>query len=118
VLLFTCVYWTQIFNYEYWYEASENPSEMRSSSLLSSNYEGSVLTVLNLSLSQNVVPPEGKFNVNLLLQTFKDETIDFVRGYFEDTEIPEERIVDFDEALDDMKRLLKDISKTKRHQTL
>ena len=61
---------------------------------------------------------KGKFDVNLILQSFKEETIDFVRGYFEDTEVPEERIVDFDEALDDMKRLLKDISKTKRRQVL
>jgi hypothetical protein len=41
-----------------------------------------------------------------------------VGEYFEGTEDPEEKIKDFDEALDNMKRLLKDISKTKRRQVL
>ncbi len=69
-------------------------------------------------ISQYVVPPEGKYDVNLLLQTFKEETIDFVSEYFEDIADPKERIVDFDEAFDDVKRLLKDISKTKRRQAI
>ncbi len=38
--------------------------------------------------------------------------------YFKEGEDSEERIVDLDDALDDMKRLLKDISKTKRRQVL
>ena len=60
------------------------------------------------------VPPEGRFDVNNLVQAFKEETLDFVSEYFEGTDDPKERIVDFEEALDDMKRLLKDISKVKR----
>ena len=66
-------------------------------------------------ISQNVVPPEGKFDVNLFLESFKDETIDFLGEFFKDCEDPEEMIVDFDDALDAMKRLLKDISKIKHH---
>ncbi|MHA1424341.1 MAG: hypothetical protein ACTSSD_19895 [Candidatus Thorarchaeota archaeon] len=65
-------------------------------------------------ISQNVVPPKGKFDVNLLLENFKDETIDFLGEFFKDCRNPEEMIVDFEEVLDDMKRLLKDISKLKR----
>jgi len=38
-----------------------------------------------------------------------------VSEYFKDCEEPGEMNVDFEEALDDMKRLLKDISKIKHH---
>lgn len=69
-------------------------------------------------ISQNVIPPEGRFEVNYLVQAFKEETLDFVGEYFKENEGSEERIVDLDEALNDMKRLLIDISKTKRRQTL
>ena len=68
-----------------------------------------------IMISQNVVPPKGKFDVNHLLQVSEEETIDFASEYFKDCEDSEEMIVDFEEALDDMKRLLKDISKIKHH---
>ena len=64
--------------------------------------------------SHTVTPPKGKFDINLIVVTFKEETADFVSQYFEGTEDPTERIVDFDEVLDDMKMYLKDISKIKR----
>ena len=63
--------------------------------------------------SHTVTPPEGKFDINLIVETFKEETTEFVSEYFE-AEDPKERIVDFDEALDDMKMYLKDIAKIKR----
>jgi uncharacterized protein (UPF0305 family) len=68
--------------------------------------------------SRHVTPPEGKLDVNLVLETFREEVLDFVGEYFEGTEDPEEKIEDFNERIDDMKRLLKDISKIKRRKTL
>lgn len=53
--------------------------------------------------------------MNMSKIIIKEETIAFMSEYI-DTDGPEERIVDFSKALDDMKRLLKDISKIKRHQ--
>jgi hypothetical protein len=66
-------------------------------------------------VSQYVIPPEGKFDISRIVQTFKDEMVIFVSEYFEGTEDPEERIVDFDEVLADMERLLKDIRQVKHH---
>ncbi|TFH00086.1 MAG: hypothetical protein E4H14_20010 [Candidatus Thorarchaeota archaeon] len=63
--------------------------------------------------SHAVTPPEGKFDITLIVEIFKEETTDFVSEYF-DIENPEERIEDFDEVLDNMKMYLKDISKIKR----
>jgi len=60
-----------------------------------------------------VTPPKGKFDVDLIRENFKIELLDFVKEYFE-TEYPKEKIVDFEEVLDDMKMHLKDISKIKR----
>ena len=63
--------------------------------------------------SAAVIPPEGRFDVSLVLENFKEETIDFVCEYFGDIEVSEKMIEDFDESIDDMKRLLIDISKSK-----
>jgi hypothetical protein len=60
-----------------------------------------------------LIPPEGRFDVNLVLENFKEDTIAFANEYFEDSENVKARIVDFDESIDYMKRLLKDISKSK-----
>ena len=48
---------------------------------------------------------------------FKEDTDKFVREYFE-TEDPEEKVVDFDDAIDDIERLLKDISQVRHRQVL
>jgi hypothetical protein len=48
-LAFTRIYKIWRFNHRYWKEASENPTEMRSSSLPSSDYEGIVFIVLIFS---------------------------------------------------------------------
>ena len=47
----------------------------------------------------------------------KEEAIAFVSDYF-NTDGPEEKFVDFSKALDDMKRLLKDISQVRHRQVL
>ena len=60
-----------------------------------------------------VIPPEGRFDANLIIETFEEETVDFVCDYFDDLEDADERILDFDESIDDMKRILKGISKSK-----
>jgi hypothetical protein len=67
--------------------------------------------------SQSIIPPKNKSERSLLVENFKEKLLDYVREYFE-TEDPEKRIVDFDQVLDDMKRLLKDISQVKHRQVL
>ncbi len=60
-----------------------------------------------------LIPPEGKWDVDSVLENFKEEMIDFVSAYFGSVDDSEERVLDFDELIDDMKRILTDISKSK-----
>ncbi|MBE0526804.1 MAG: hypothetical protein IH631_07665 [Candidatus Thorarchaeota archaeon] len=46
--------------------------------------------------------PEEKWIVDQVLEDFKDETVKFVGKCFEDDEYPQERIIDFNESLDEM----------------
>ena len=67
--------------------------------------------------SQNIIPPKSKNERSLFVDEFKEELLNFVSEYF-DTEDPEEKIVDFDGVLDEMERILKDISQVRHRQVL
>jgi hypothetical protein len=64
--------------------------------------------------SSVIIPPEGKWDVELELEDFKSGLEGFVKEYFGEDESPETRIVDYDELLAEMKDTLRRISKTKR----
>jgi hypothetical protein len=61
-----------------------------------------------------LIPPEGGWDIDSELEGFKAELESFVKEYFGEDESPENRVVDYDEMVTEMRDNLRSISKTKR----
>jgi hypothetical protein len=61
-----------------------------------------------------IIPPEGRWDVDSELEGFKAELESFVKEYFGEDESPENRVVEYDEVVAEMRNKLRSISKTKR----
>ena len=59
------------------------------------------LTGIRVS-SAALIPPEGKWEVNRVLDGFRDETQRFIETYFGDEESFEGRIIDYEEVLEEI----------------
>ncbi|MHA2356788.1 MAG: hypothetical protein ACXADC_16540 [Candidatus Thorarchaeota archaeon] len=58
-----------------------------------------------------LIPPEGKWEVERVLEGFKDDTEAFIQTYFGKDERPENRIIDYADVLEKMRTILKKTSK-------
>ncbi|MHA2380225.1 MAG: hypothetical protein ACXADS_13205 [Candidatus Thorarchaeota archaeon] len=61
-------------------------------------------------------PPHGKWDVDMVLDGFKEETIGFVVGYFGGIDDPKDRIIGFDELIETVRRILKEIHRRRRRR--
>jgi hypothetical protein len=61
-----------------------------------------------------LIPPEARWDVDSELESFKAELEGFVKEYFGEDESPENRVVEYDEVVAEMRDNLRSISKTKR----
>jgi hypothetical protein len=58
-----------------------------------------------------LIPPDGKWEVHRILEDFKNGMESFIETYFGEDESPELRIIDYDSVVDDMREILRKISK-------
>lgn len=58
-----------------------------------------------------LIPPEGKWDVQSIIEDFVEDTESFVESYFGKGESPKRRIIDYNDVLNEMRTLLRKISK-------
>ncbi len=61
-----------------------------------------------------LIRPKGKWDVQEELQGFTERTETFIRSYFGEDAVPEKRVYDYNEMLDEMRMYLRDLKKKGR----